>query len=166
VSSTQIVFAYAGDLWVVGREGGDAKRLTTGVGIANRYSQGIYNRRSKNAPKPSMTDRKTLANRKRPKQQIRPRGEWIEIEHPLLRDYLGDLRDRAFAWQKEQLNKQDRSRIKTPSSKDRHVDSTYFLKGILKSTDQGSTWTVLGAESFAPPYPEPPDTYPQDQAVG
>jgi tricorn protease len=33
VNRTHIVFVYAGDLWVVAREGGDAKRLTTGVGI-------------------------------------------------------------------------------------------------------------------------------------
>src|SRR5215469_13529284 len=30
VSATQIVFAYAGSLWITGREGGDARRLTTG----------------------------------------------------------------------------------------------------------------------------------------
>lgn len=107
----------------------------TGVGIANRYSRAIYNRRSANAPKPSLTDRKTLAHRKKPNQQIRPREEWIEVELPMLKDYLGDLRDRAVAWQKEELKKQDASRIITPASKDRHVDSNYFLKGILKSTD-------------------------------
>ncbi len=33
LSRTQIVFAFAGDLWVMGREGGQATRLTTGVGI-------------------------------------------------------------------------------------------------------------------------------------
>ena len=33
VNKTNIVFVYAGDLWIVGREGGDAKRLTTGIGI-------------------------------------------------------------------------------------------------------------------------------------
>ncbi len=32
VSRTQVVFVYAGDLWIVGREGGPAKRLTTGMG--------------------------------------------------------------------------------------------------------------------------------------
>jgi tricorn protease len=35
ISKTQIVFSYAGDLWMVTREGGDAKRLTTGIGIEN-----------------------------------------------------------------------------------------------------------------------------------
>ena len=33
INRTHVVFAYAGDLWIVGREGGNAKRLTTGVGI-------------------------------------------------------------------------------------------------------------------------------------
>ena len=32
LSRTQIVFAYAGDLWLTGRDGGPAARLTTGVG--------------------------------------------------------------------------------------------------------------------------------------
>src|SRR5207249_2175870 len=30
LSRTQIVFNFAGNLWIVGREGGDARRLTTG----------------------------------------------------------------------------------------------------------------------------------------
>jgi len=34
VSKTQIVFNYAGDLWIVGRDGGDARRLTSAVGTA------------------------------------------------------------------------------------------------------------------------------------
>ena len=33
LSKTQIVFTYAGDLWIVSRDGGEATRLTTGVGI-------------------------------------------------------------------------------------------------------------------------------------
>ncbi len=33
VSRTSIAFSYAGDLWIVGREGGEARRLTTNPGI-------------------------------------------------------------------------------------------------------------------------------------
>src|SRR6266540_2427034 len=33
LSHTQIVFSFAGDLWSVAREGGDARRLTSGPGI-------------------------------------------------------------------------------------------------------------------------------------
>src|SRR5262245_30696690 len=33
VSAKQVVFSYAGDLWVVSREGGDARRLTAGTGL-------------------------------------------------------------------------------------------------------------------------------------
>ena len=36
LSKTQIVFSYAGDLWVVSRDGGDAARLTNGIG--NEYA--------------------------------------------------------------------------------------------------------------------------------
>ena len=32
VSKTQIVFNYGGDFWIVGRDGGEARRLTSGVG--------------------------------------------------------------------------------------------------------------------------------------
>ena len=33
ISRDQIAFVYAGDLWIIGREGGDARRLTAGTGI-------------------------------------------------------------------------------------------------------------------------------------
>jgi len=32
VSKTQVVFNFAGDLWIVNRDGGDARRLTSGIG--------------------------------------------------------------------------------------------------------------------------------------
>ena len=39
-------------------------------------------------------------------------------------------------------------------------------QGILKSTDAGAHWTVLGASVFGAPYPEPAGQFPQYQAVG
>jgi hypothetical protein len=39
-------------------------------------------------------------------------------------------------------------------------------QGILKSSDGGNTWTVLGANVFGPEYIEPPGNYPQYDAVG
>jgi tricorn protease len=36
LSKTQIVFSYAGDLWMVSRDGGEASRLTNGIG--NEYA--------------------------------------------------------------------------------------------------------------------------------
>src|SRR5438094_4833064 len=39
-------------------------------------------------------------------------------------------------------------------------------QGILKSTDAGATWTVLGADVFRMVYTEPPGEFPQYNAVG
>src|SRR5262249_41048614 len=39
-------------------------------------------------------------------------------------------------------------------------------QGILKSTDAGATWTVLGADIFGPAYEQPPGQFPQYNAVG
>ena len=39
-------------------------------------------------------------------------------------------------------------------------------QGILKSTDGGATWTVLGANVFGPAYAEPAGQFPQYDAVG
>ena len=37
---------------------------------------------------------------------------------------------------------------------------------VLKSTDQGATWVNLGADVFAPYYPQPAGKFPQYQAIG
>ena len=39
-------------------------------------------------------------------------------------------------------------------------------QGILKSTNAGATWTLLGADVFGPGFPLPPGQFPQYQAVG
>ncbi len=38
LSKTHVVFSYGGDLWIAPREGGDARRLTTGIGIETEPS--------------------------------------------------------------------------------------------------------------------------------
>ena len=38
--------------------------------------------------------------------------------------------------------------------------------GLLKSTDQGATWSLVGQSVFTPPYPEPVGQFPQYQAIG
>ena len=35
VSKTQVAFAYGGDIWIVDRSGGDARRLVTGTGLGS-----------------------------------------------------------------------------------------------------------------------------------
>src|SRR4030095_1633107 len=39
-------------------------------------------------------------------------------------------------------------------------------QGILRSSDAGATWTVLGADVFTAPLPEPAGQFPQYNAVG
>src|SRR5205085_11741607 len=39
-------------------------------------------------------------------------------------------------------------------------------QGILKSTDAGAHWTLLGADVFGPALPEPVNQFPQYNAVG
>ncbi|MEW5988856.1 MAG: hypothetical protein AB1791_19710 [Chloroflexota bacterium] len=48
----------------------------------------------------------------------------------------------------------------------RYGSFSFGAAGVLKSTDQGASWTVLGADVFAPNYPEPPGEFPQYQAIG
>src|SRR6516225_7220908 len=36
LSKTQVVFSYGGDLWTVARRGGDARRLTGGLGLESQ----------------------------------------------------------------------------------------------------------------------------------
>nr|MDQ2711098.1 hypothetical protein [Acidobacteriota bacterium] len=49
VSKTEIVFEYANDLWIVGREGGEARRLTTGAG---REGAPTFRRTARKSPSP------------------------------------------------------------------------------------------------------------------
>ncbi|MEZ4770284.1 MAG: hypothetical protein R2844_17885 [Caldilineales bacterium] len=43
---------------------------------------------------------------------------------------------------------------------------SFGAAGVLKSSDQGATWEVLGADVFNGFYQQPPGEFPQYQAIG
>jgi hypothetical protein len=65
----------------------------------------------------------------------------MDIEHPKLRDYLGDLRQMAVAAHEKKLERLANRRSMKPLSKDRHIESPYILKGILRSKQGGHPMT-------------------------
>lgn len=48
----------------------------------------------------------------------------------------------------------------------RYGSFSFGSAGLLKSTDQGASWTVLGADVFGPARPQPSGDFPQYQAIG
>lgn len=112
----------------------------TGTGVANRYTKAIYYCRAPDVPMVSGTDRGTLVSRTCAPMRVRSEREWIRIDHPKLRDYLGDLREAAERWQAAELAKQARGAV-TRASKDRHVDSPFLLKGIVTVKQGGYLMT-------------------------
>ncbi len=126
-----------------------ANPVYTGRGIANRFTSAVYHKRSKNAPTKVQSSRQALARRKKPPQHVRPQSEWLEMDHPLLKDYLGDLRNRAVAAHDQKLARQSNGHVVKTASKDRHVDSPYILKGVLKSKQGGHA--MSGRTTGTPP---------------
>ncbi len=126
-----------------------ANPVYTGRGIANRFTSAVYHKRSTNAPTKVQSSRQSLAQRKKPPQHVRPKAEWMSIEHPLLNDLLGDLRDRAIAAHESKLARQINGHVVATASRDRHVDSPYILKAILKSKQGGHA--MSGRTTGTPP---------------
>ena len=48
----------------------------------------------------------------------------------------------------------------------RYGSYSFGSAGLLKTTDAGANWEVLGFDEFAPPYPQPAGEFPQYQAIG
>jgi hypothetical protein len=126
-----------------------ANPVYTGRGIANRFTSAVYHKRSTNAPTKVQSSRQALARRKKPPQHVRPKAEWMSIEHPLLNDYLGDFRDRAIAAHESKLARQINGHFVKTVSKDRHIGSPYILKGILRSKQGGHA--MSGRTTGTPP---------------
>jgi hypothetical protein len=48
----------------------------------------------------------------------------------------------------------------------RYGSYSFGSSGLLRSSDAGATWEILGAEVFNPYYAQPPGVFPQYQAIG
>lgn len=73
--------------------------IYVGRGIGNRRTAARYNKRSRSAPTKVPYELTDLASRKKPQNKRRPISEWIEQEHELLKNFLGDdLHDLAVAY--------------------------------------------------------------------
>ncbi len=117
-----------------------------GRGIANRRTQAIYHMRSPECPAKANVSKKDLYSRRRPPLRIRPRAEWHVQEHPRLLEFLNpEVRQIAAARQLKHLERQAASRHPQPN-RDRHFNSSFFLKGMLRSKqgDLPMTGVVTG----------------------
>jgi hypothetical protein len=112
-----------------------------GRGIANRITSGIYNMRSPNSPLPSNVSRKELYTRKRPVTRVRPQADWHIQEHHRLAEILDpEVRQVAAARQHEYLERLSSGERARPN-RDRHTDTTFFLKGLLRSKQGNRSMT-------------------------
>lgn len=113
-----------------------------GRGIANRYSSAIYHRRAPDRPIPVSLSKSELNNQKRPLKCTRPQSDWCIQEYPQLAEFLDpQLRELAAAKQQAYLDRQaaghkpkpNRRRSRFNPLRGRHLESPFFLKGILRS---------------------------------
>ena len=104
-----------------------------GEGIANRYTMAVYHMRGKDRPLPSNIDRQELNTRKQPARRTRTGDDWYIQQHDRLKDFLPpELRDLARQRQQRRLANQALGHLPKPD-RDRHRNSSYVLKGILRS---------------------------------
>jgi hypothetical protein len=107
--------------------------IYTGRGIANRYSAAIYHMRGAAHPVEVDLPKQERYGRRRPSTRIRPESDWHIQEHPQLVELLdSELRELAIAKQQKHLDRQASGRKGNPN-RDRHRDSSYFLKDLLRS---------------------------------
>jgi hypothetical protein len=105
----------------------------TGTGIANRYTAAVYNMRAPDRPIESNVSKQELYSRKRPATKTRPREDWHVQEQPQLAEFLDEaVRQTVIKRQTQVLDNQASGHSPKPN-RDRHLDSSFFLKGILRS---------------------------------
>lgn len=105
----------------------------TGIGIANRYTAAVYNMRAPDRPVESNVSKQELYSRKRPARRTRPREDWQIQEQSKLAGILDeDVRQAAIKRQNVTLDNQASGYGPKPN-RDRHRESSFFLKSILRS---------------------------------
>ncbi|HVL40487.1 MAG TPA: recombinase family protein, partial [Fimbriimonadaceae bacterium] len=104
-----------------------------GRGLANYEATGVHHLRDRNGPRPTNRGLMELASRPRPRRTVRPPTDWVWMEYPRLEEFLDpETRELARLFQQRQQDFQltDRPKRRT---RDRHRDSPFLLKGMLRS---------------------------------
>jgi len=109
-----------------------------GVGIGNMWASGKFHVRNAVAPKPVPYNMYELMDRKYKKRTMRPHGEWLIKNYTALNEIIPDDNLRTTIWEKQyDYLKRRAAGLLTPTTKDRHVDSNFFLKHILSCKETG-----------------------------
>lgn len=115
--------------------------IYVGRGIRYMTADGIYFFGGKDTPTPSDVELKELNERKHVRTRMRPKEDWVEKEASDLVDFLSaDIRDSAKAKVQDHLDGIANGKPKTPN-RDRHRQTKYILKGILRSKQGGYLMT-------------------------
>jgi hypothetical protein len=104
-----------------------------GRGIRYRRKTGIFFNGGAVQPIPSEVDVAELANRRRPRQRRRTRDQWVEQAQPQLAEFLPiEIRELATLRIQRYLDSIAGGKSPHPQ-RDRHLQSQYLLKRILRS---------------------------------
>src|SRR4029078_11360938 len=113
-------------------------KIYLGIGVANMKTRALSATRNPVAPKTRSVSARTLAKRKKPPIEIRPRAEWKEKQYPALMNLLGDELTPLATAAIERSWAKNADGYKPPEiPRHKHVNSDYWLTGILVSKQGG-----------------------------
>lgn len=102
--------------------------------INGRSTQAIYYKTARGAPAESDVKPHELKTRRRPRLRKRPVEDWLERRDPVLAEFLPQpVRDIAKAAIEAHLLEEGKAEQRPPRSKDRHRNSDFILKNVLRS---------------------------------
>jgi hypothetical protein len=111
-----------------------------GVGLANVLTSALYYMRGADGPMETPVTEQERAQG-RPRARVRDRSAWYERPEPRLNDFLGSaLKVMATAKQQARLEALATPKPEVPN-RDRHRDSSFILKTILRARQGGYAMT-------------------------